>query len=359
MGAGHGREGRGTVMRLWNKLSLRARVTLLSIFFLAVLITLYLAIESIFSAYQMVSESLGRIISLVVVLIGMILSSHWLAVIILKPVKNMTETAAGITAATLHKRLDIDQLHDELKKLGIVFNTMLDGLEHSFQQQARFVSAAAHELRTPLSILRTNLEVAGDDDRIDQGEWIEFKATTERTLSRLESLTEDLLLLADGTYEREHNEDKVAELEDILEDVASFMKPMAEQYGVTLQLMKPCDALVKGEESFLFLVFRNLLDNAIRYNRTGGGVTVQVTQEDVQVVVRVSDTGKGIPPESRELVFERFYRMDSSRARRSGGAGLGLSIVRHLLTMSSGTAELESSSEAGSVFKVTLARAAD
>ncbi|WP_164775427.1 HAMP domain-containing sensor histidine kinase [Paenibacillus glycanilyticus] len=291
-----------------------------------------------------------------VVLGGMVLSAQWLAVIILKPVKRMSETAAGITAATLHQRLEIDQLHDELKKLGIVFNTMLDGLEHSFTQQARFVSAAAHELRTPLSILRTNLEVAGDGDSIDSSEWRDYRATTERTLARLESLTEDLLLLADGTYDRENNMHKVTQLADILADATSFMKPMADKYGVTLYLVEPCDALVKGEESFLFLVFRNLLDNAIRYNRPNGNVTLQVSQEEGRIVVRVSDTGKGIPLSSKELVFERFYRLDSSRARRHGGAGLGLSIVRHLLAISQGTVELESSSESGSVFKVTLVR---
>ncbi|MGG1519985.1 ATP-binding protein [Paenibacillus oryzisoli] len=342
-------------MRPWNRLSLRARLTLLEILFLAILLILYTALEAFFSVIRIVPEAQGRIISLLVVLVGMILSAQWLAVIILKPVKRMSETAAGITATTLHKRLEIDELHDELKKLGITFNTMLDGLEHAFQQQARFVSAAAHELRTPLSILRTNLEVAGDsDDGIDPSEWGDYRATTERTLSRLESLTEDLLLLADGTYDRTHGEHNVVELANILADATSFMEPMAVEYGVTLHLVEPCTALVKGEESFLFLVFRNLLDNAIRYNRPNGNVTLQVVHEDGRVVVRVSDTGKGISPSSSELIFERFYRVDSSRARRNGGAGLGLSIVRHLLAFFQGTVELEASSELGSVFKVTL-----
>ncbi|MGO4376520.1 sensor histidine kinase, partial [Paenibacillus sp. MCAF20] len=111
-----------------------------------------------------------------------------------------------------------------------------------------------------------------------------------------------------------------------------------------------------GEESFLFLVFRNLLDNAIRYNRPNGSVMLQAVHENGRVVVRVSDTGKGISSQSSELVFERFYRTDSSRARRLGGAGLGLSIVRHLLSFFQGTVELETSSELGSVFKVTLIR---
>ncbi|MBB6732138.1 sensor histidine kinase [Cohnella zeiphila] len=343
-------------MRRWNRLSLRSRLTLYAILYLAAMLILYTAIESFFSASRIVSELQGRIISLLVALAGMILSAQWLAVIILKPVKRMSETAAGITATTLDKRLEIDQLHDELKKLGITFNTMLDGLEHSFNQQARFVSAAAHELRTPLSILRTNLEVAGDSDGIDPSEWRDYRATTERTLSRLESLTEDLLLLADGTYDRAHREHDVVELADILTDAVSFMEPMAVKYGVTLQPVEPFSALVKGDESFLFLAFRNLLDNAIRYNRPNGNVTLQVLHEDERIAVLVSDTGKGIPLPSRELVFERFYRIDSSRARRHGGAGLGLSIVRHLLAIFQGTVELETSSELGSVFKVTLVR---
>lgn len=338
------------------RLSLRVRLTLFEILFLAILITLYVSMETFFSAYRILPEMQGRMISLLVVLIGMVLSAQWLAVIILKPVKRMSETAAGITASTLHKRLDIDELHDELKKLGISFNTMLDGLEHSFHQQARFVSAAAHELRTPLSILRTNLEVAGDSQGIDPEEWREYRETTERTIARLESLTEDLLLLADGTYEREDREHEAVELGEILREVITFMRPMAEKHGVNLQLKEPCKVKVKGEESFLFLVFRNLLDNAIRYNRPNGNVTLQVTEEDEQVVVWVSDTGKGIPLEYKELIFERFYRLDSSRARRHGGAGLGLSIVRHLLSFFQGTVELEESSETGSVFKVRLVK---
>ncbi|WP_379131005.1 sensor histidine kinase [Paenibacillus sp. sgz500958] len=331
-------------MRPWNRLSLRVRLTLYEILFLAILITLYTIIEFFF----------GRIISLLVVTTGMVLSAQWLAMIVLKPVKRMSETAAGITATTLNNRLEIDELHDELKKLGIVINTMLDGLEHSFDQQARFVSAAAHELRTPLTILRTNLEVAGDSNGIDPDDWIDYRETTERTLSRLESLTEDLLLLADGTYDPSNQEHNVVDLANVLADITSFMEPLAAKYGVTLQPMEPCTALVKGEEGLLFLVFRNLLDNAIRYNRPNGKVTLQVSHEDGQVVVRVSDTGNGISLPSKELVFERFYRVDSSRARRSGGAGLGLSIVRHLLAFFQGTVELETSSELGSVFKVTL-----
>ncbi|WP_164716272.1 sensor histidine kinase [Paenibacillus whitsoniae] len=343
-------------MRRWNRLSLRARLTLFAILYLAVMIILYAGIESFFSVYRIVSDMQGRIISLLIALAGMVLSAQWLAAMILKPVKRMSETTAEITADTLHKRLEIDELHDELKKLGITFNTMLDGLEDAFQQQARFVSAAAHELRTPLSILRTNLEVAGDSEGIDPSEWGDYKATTERTLSRLESLTEDLLLLADGTHDRTEREHSVVELANILADAISFMEPVAAQHGVTLQLVKPCKALVKGEEGFLFLVFRNLLDNAIRYNRPDGNVTLKVEDEDGRVAVRVADTGKGISLSSRELIFERFYRVDSSRARRNGGAGLGLSIVRHLLAFFQGTVELETSSELGSVFKVTLMR---
>ncbi|OXS55329.1 hypothetical protein B1A99_23970 [Cohnella sp. CIP 111063] len=356
MGSARSRKERGNEMRRWSRLSLRSRLTLFAIVHLAIMIVLYAAIESFFSTYRIVPELQGRIISLLVALAAMVVSAQWLAVIVLKPVKRMSETTAGITSATLHKRLEIDELHDELKKLGIAFNTMMDGLEHSFKQQARFVSAAAHELRTPLSILRTNLEVAGDSEGIDPSEWREYKETTERTLSRLESLTEDLLLLADGTYDRSHSEHEVVELADILVDVTSFMEPVAVKYGVTIHLMEPCMALVRGEESFLFLIFRNLLDNAIRYNRPNGNVTLQVSHEDGQVAVQVSDTGKGIPAPSRELVFERFYRIDSSRARRSGGAGLGLSIVRHLLALFQGTVELETSSDSGSVFKVTLIR---
>lgn len=152
---------------------------------------------------------------------------------------------------------------------------MLDGLEHSFEQQ-----------------------------------WRDYRATTERTLSRLESLTEDLLLLADGTYDRTQSEHNVVELANILADATSFMEPVAVKYGVTLHLMEPCTALVKGEESFLFLIFRNLLDNAIRYNRPNGNVTLQVLHEDGRVVVRVSDMA--IPQSMRNVSVLKLTLIDRS-----------------------------------------------
>lgn len=285
------------------------------------------------------------------VTIGGGFGAYWIAGRALRPVKNISVAAAQISASTLSTRLALDGPDDELRELAQAFDAMLDRLERAFEQQSRFVADAAHELRTPLTTLHTNLEVMRRDSQATIEEYQRLFATVERSLSRLESLVSNLLVLA---TEEQSLACEPVEVGSLLEEALADLQTMATTRQVSLRLQMKTAASLYGDEHLLMLVFRNLIENAIRYNHPGGDVTVTATDSPTQVVVRVADTGIGIAKEEQPHVFERFYRVDQSRSRHRGGAGLGLSIVQHILQLHSGSVSLEDNIPCGSVFQICL-----
>ena len=277
--------------------------------------------------------------------------AYWIAGIALRPVRNISEAASRIDINTLSTRLAVNGAYDEIKNLADSFNAMLDRLEQAFEQQSRFVADAAHELRTPLASLRTNLEVTRRNPDSTAFDYKKLFATVERAVTRLESLVAALLVLA--TEKQALIPEEVALL-PLIEETLSSLQPMAIKHQVTLHLASYTNTIVQGDEHLLPLVFRNLLENAIRYNQQGGTVTIHVDETTTTVTIRISDTGVGIAPEEQNHIFERFYRVDRSRSRHKGGAGLGLSIVHHLLCLHNGSISLEKSSPTGSTFLIEL-----
>jgi signal transduction histidine kinase len=279
------------------------------------------------------------------------LGAYWIAGRALQPVKAVSTAALYIGASTLNTRLNLDGPHDELRELGHAFDSMLERLEQAFEQQSRFVADAAHELRTPLAILRTNLEVIVADPQATLEEYQALMVVLERTLGRLEHLVAALLVLA--------MEEHAVALEDVallplLQEALTELRPMAEEKQVWMLLTADQPVSVYGDEHLLGLVFRNLIENALRYNHPGGKVTITVEDGTSAVQVRVADTGIGIPKEAQEHIFERFYRVEASRSRYTGGAGLGLALARHVLNLQKGSVQVECSSPQGSVFVVAL-----
>jgi signal transduction histidine kinase len=173
----------------------------------------------------------------------------------------------------------------------------------------------------------------------------------ERAVIRLEHLVAALLVLA---TEKQAIKMKVVSPLPLLEEIISDLQPTASAHQVTLHLEARTTTLLCGDEHLLALVFRNLVENGIRYNRPGGTVTITIADASSSVHICVADTGVGIVQEDQSHIFERFYRVDRSRSRHNGGAGLGLSIVQHLLSLHSGSVSLEESSPAGSCFLVQL-----
>lgn len=278
------------------------------------------------------------------------IGAYWLAGHALRPVRQVSQAARRISAGTLDIRLALDRPDDELKELADSFDTMLDRLEHAFRQQARFVADAAHELRTPLSVLRTNLEVIRADPMATLDDYQELGEVLERTLARLERLVADLLLLA--TEERPPMDETA--LGPLLEDVLLDLKSLTEVRQVELRHTGDASVTVPGNALLLARAFTNLIENGIRYNHPGGEVMVTIRRDGAWAVVTIADTGIGIPSEEQGHVFERFYRVDRSRERHRGGAGLGLSIVAHIVQQHGGQVQVESIPGIGSTFTVRL-----
>jgi len=276
----------------------------------------------------------------------------WLARRTLAPLVSLTATAGSISAQDLSRRLDERSAPAELEGLARAFNATLDRLEQAFQRQVRFTADASHELRTPLAVLRLQTEQALRGERTPQ----EYRATLAaclRASQRMSSLTESLLQLARADAGESAASAEPVALDQVVREAAEQLRPVAEAEGLVLSLC--CEpVLVRGDRSQLAEVFSNLISNSVRYNRRGGQIDVACVHEDGRAVVRVADTGLGIPTASIPHLFDRFYRVDSDRSRSQGGAGLGLAIARRVVEVHRGTIEVESRAGEGSTFTVRL-----
>lgn len=295
-----------------------------------------------------------RSISLVglglVALIGGV-SAYFVAGFTLRPVRKVSKAAQRISANTLNTRLALDGPEDEVKELADTFDAMLGRLEQTFDQQSRFIGDVAHELRTPLASLRTNLEVVTADEHATLDDYREMTDAQERALNRLESVVADLLILAKSEQPLVHSD---VSLNALLEEVIADLKQRASERGVTLRLSSTTEIVIPGNETLLARVFSNLIENGINYNLSGGEVLVMLDRKECLAVVNISDTGIGMPLETQTHIFDRFYRADSSRSRHTGGAGLGLSIVTAIVQQHGGQVGVTSTPNAGSTFTVSL-----
>jgi CheY-like chemotaxis protein/two-component sensor histidine kinase len=215
----------------------------------------------------------------------------------------------------------------------------------------RLIADTAHELRTPLTAMRTQLELVRTNLAASLDDYRAMAGALDRTLVRLERMVSDMLLLA--TAGRSPLNEEVA-LGPLLEEAAADLRPLAAAQQVALRLSGEADALVAGDEALLLQVFRNLIENGIRYNQAGGEVVVAVERGARSVVVEVRDTGIGIASDEQARIFERFYRVEGASTRHSGGAGLGLSIVAQIVRQHGGQVRLSSTPGQGSVFRVHL-----
>ncbi|WP_279579269.1 sensor histidine kinase [Fodinicola feengrottensis] len=266
------------------------------------------------------------------VLLAVLAMLSWLVVgATLRPVESLRRGAAEITGKGVTRRLPVPDAHDEVQRLAVTLNDMLSRLEVAQDRQRAFVADAAHELRSPLASLRTQLEIAARRSP---------ELSTEDVLAeidRLSRLVDDLLLLArmDAGMAAPARQDEV--------DLGEVARGVAKRYdgGQVPVVVAPAPGdlpLVVGDRDRLARVIGNLLDNAVRHARTRVGLSV--VAEDGSVIVRIADDGPGIPAADRERVFERFTRLDDARARDDGGVGLGLAIVADLVRGHGGTVSL-------------------
>jgi heavy metal sensor kinase len=275
----------------------------------------------------------------------------WLGRHGLRPLTTMAADARAITAKTLDRRLGVPGAAAELEQLAGSFNRVLDRLGSALSTQRRFMADASHELRTPVSIMRTAADVTLSRSGRDEGEYREALGAVAQQASRLTRLVDDMLVLAradGGGYPMVVTSVDMAAL---VTECVRELGARAEDKDITLRTaLEP--VMLKGDEALLRRMLSNLVSNALSYTPRGGSVDVSLAKGDGGVVLRVADTGPGIPLEDRERVFERFVRLDSARA--AGGAGLGLAIARWVAEAHGGGVRIVSSGSDGSIFAANL-----
>jgi signal transduction histidine kinase len=300
-----------------------------------------------------------RLLSLVslVVISGIgVLLSRWLARISLQPISTISQKANHIDSISLNQRLDYKGPQDEVKVLADTIDSMLKRLDTNFERQGQFIGNLAHELRTPLSVLRINIEELNLDPETMIEEYQKLVETTERSLSRLEQLVEDMLLLAKG--ENEIVLQPVI-LGALIDEVLEELAPLAQERKISLNMSGDIDVVIMGDEVLLQSAISNLVENAVLYNRPGGYVEVIINEvtfnnEKKNVIIEVKDNGIGIADDDQAKIFERFYRANKGQSDRIVGKGLGLAILKHIVELHQGNIEVESKLGEGSTFRITL-----
>jgi heavy metal sensor kinase len=287
-----------------------------------------------------------------VLLLGL-LGSFWLAKRALQPVTRMTSVARTLQEGDWHARVPVPRSQDELHLLAVTFNELLDHLEHLVMRQRRFLSDASHELRTPVAALRSMIDVALDQPRSAAND-LTLLRDLEAQTERLGHLITDLLTLARGDEGQIHFEQERVRLDQLVKDVAIALEPLAQEREILLEVQSQTPVFVLGDEARLMQVIMNVLDNALAYTGKGGQVTLQVETRGAEALIGIRDTGIGIPAEHLPHVFERFYRVETARSRKTGGSGLGLAICQWIVSLHGGSISVQSQEGQGSLFTISL-----
>ena len=268
----------------------------------------------------------------------------------LKPLRKLSQQAEKIDQDSISDiRLNEDTVK-EFRQLSVSVNLMLDRLSESFATQRQFSGNAAHELRTPLAIMQTKLELFAAEHKNMEGDTAELVRSQAEQLDRLSKLVHTLLEMSN--LSSAPRSDRI-ELAPLVEEIITDLTPLASQNDITME--QDCDnVVITGSDALIYRLVFNLIENAVKYNRRGGSVSVSVHKENNYVVVRVSDTGCGIPEEYRESIFQPFFRVDKSRSRQMGGVGLGLALVHEIAVLHGGSVRAEPGNKSGTVFIVTL-----
>jgi heavy metal sensor kinase len=271
----------------------------------------------------------------------------------LSPVDQISTSAERISSHNLNERLPLARTGDELERLSIALNHMIDRLDAAFQHSRRFVADASHELRTPLTVLRGELEGVVEDPQLTP-DWRERLGSALEEVDRLIGIVEGLFAISRLDAGEAAVEWVKFDLARLAANTADQMSLLAEDKRLRVTCIAPKAVWVEGDRARLKQVVVNLLDNAIKYTPDGGAITLTVSAVGGQALLEVADNGIGIPQEALQRVFERFFRVDKARSRELGGAGLGLSIVRSICTAHQGKVEVTSVPGRGSHFRVEL-----
>ena len=267
----------------------------------------------------------------------------------LKPLHSFASQVEMVQMTNLaDMKIDEDVL-PEFKQLSRSFNQMLERLNTAFAAQRQFTGNAAHELRTPLALMQAQLELFSAEHPAMLPETAEFLALLREQTERLTQMTRTLLEMSN--LQQVARNERI-QLAPMIEEIFTDLAPLSDKRGVTLTAEG--NGIMTGSDALIYRLIFNLTENAVKYNRQGGSVRVSVTQEPEKLLLRVSDTGCGIPEEYQRSIFQPFFRVDKSRSREYGGAGLGLSLVWEIADLHGGFVWVEESSDKGTTIAVEL-----
>ena len=298
---------------------------------------------------------LRSVIATTIIILLSSVCTYFLTKKTLTPLQKLTSEVSQIQAQNLSTQLAVPNSKDEIAQLTSSFNEMLTRLDNAFSTQKQFSANAAHELRTPLAVLQTNLEVFEKKQEPEMVEYQQLFTMIKEQTARLSQLVGTLL---DMTNLKSVPRTDQVTLEELVDEVFCDLDPVAEKAGISIHFDDSANqdshTDVTGSYVLLYRAVYNLVENAIKYNRPHGSVSVSVKQENGQAMVLVTDTGIGISPENQKKIFDPFFRVDKSRSRAMGGAGLGLALVDSIAKEHGGTVNVLESSEAGSTIALML-----
>lgn len=267
----------------------------------------------------------------------------------LKPLRSFASQVEMVQMTNLaDMKIDEDVL-PEFKQLSRSFNQMLERLNTAFSAQRQFTGNAAHELRTPLALMQAQLELFSAEHPDMRPETAEFLTLLREQTERLIQMTRTLLEMSNL---RQVARNERIQLAPMIEEIFTDLAPLSDKRGVTLTAEG--NGIMTGSDALIYRLIFNLTENAVKYNRQGGSVRVSVTQKPEKLLLRVSDTGCGIPKEYQRSIFQPFFRVDKSRSREYGGAGLGLSLAWEIADLHGGSVWVEESSDKGTTIAVEL-----
>lgn len=290
------------------------------------------------------------IISAVLALLGGV-ATYFISGHALRPIRELSDKIEKVQAQNLaDSRIEENQVK-ELNQLSVSYNRMLERLSEAFEIQRQFTANAAHELRTPLALMQVQLDLyhsnSHPDNDADTVQMI--KMVTEQN-DRLNKMVKTLLDMSE--LQTVGRDDEII-LDALVDEVLEDLEPLAE--GKNIRLIGKCkDITMVGSDILIYRLVYNLVENAIKYNHSGGQVTVTADRKEKHVYLSVKDTGAGIPEELKERVFEPFFRVDKSRSRELGGVGLGLALVREIVRVHDGSITVKSNPSGGTIFEVVL-----
>ena len=291
------------------------------------------------------------LIAFPIVVIFSTIGGWFLAKVSLQPVDDITRSAQEITAHNLSRRLPMPLANDEIARLTATLNQMIERLEASFIQIRQFTADASHELRTPLAILMGELEVALRSPKSAE-QYRNIMVSAQEEVSRLSQVVRNLLELSKAESGQVKIDTEKLNISSLLSDICEDIELLAEEKNQKLETKIEPNVMILGDRVRLHQAFLNIVENSVKYTPERGSILVRLLRESGKAVLRVSDTGIGIPEEDLPHIFDRFYRVDKARSQDVQGNGLGLAIVKWIIEAHHGTITVESIAGKGTIFTV-------